>query len=211
MTRSWLPVAMLALPLASCSPWTIRPIGEKSAGASDPAAVADTLWTAKLSPAILNSAQTARALLDAIAQSPDAAGEKFGRREVGGAWQFPVKGEGRALGIDRHSRNGLLLLDIAPYDGRPDVSIQIGPVLRGMSLRDATGLVNFNDFSNQIEYAEVGNELNRRVLEKVLAPVDLSSVKGRMITFAGAFALEGADDPPIHGVVPILLRVETAR
>ena len=41
-------------------------------------------------------------------------------------------------------------------DGVPDdvtVMLQIGPAINGTALRDATGLVDFNDFLNQIEYA----------------------------------------------------------
>ena len=210
MIKASFVVAFLSLVISSCVPWTVRPIEKKEAGQSvtDPTAFSESLWNSKLAPAVLGSATPARALLDALAVSTDAAGRKHGRRETGGAWQFLVKGEGRALAVDRRSKSGLLLLDIAPFDGRADIAIQIGPVLRGTALRDATGLVNFADFVNQIQFADVANELNRRVLDKVLARVDFATIKGKTVSFAGAFSLEGEGDPPIRGLVPILLQVE---
>ena len=41
--------------------------------------------------------------------------------------------------------------------------LQIGPAINGTALRDATGLINFNDFLNQIEYANAATELNNQV------------------------------------------------
>lgn len=214
---NWRMVAVAAvLPvLTACVPWTIRPIESKESAEtksiSDPAAFAQSVWASKLVPAVLQSAVPARVLLDALAASPTAASEKYGRRESGGAYQFMVKGEGRVTAVDTRSRNGLLLVDIAPYDGRPDVSIQIGPVLRGTSLRDATGLIRFTDFENQIQFADVSNEINKRVSQEVLAAFDPASIKGKTVSFAGTFSLEGTGEPPIRGVIPVKLTAESGK
>ena len=68
---------------------------------------------------------------------------RLGRQDPGGPAYFSVKGEGRVLSADTRSRVGVLFVDVAPFDRRADVSIQIGPVLRGTALRDATGFVRF--------------------------------------------------------------------
>src|SRR6185312_236285 len=124
--------------LSGCVPWTVRPIQDDSGkaasdsaqnGAGDPTAYVNSIWDSKLIPEILKSATDARTLLDALAASPDAAAQKYGHREGSGEWYFTVKGTGRALKADKTSRNGLLLVDIAPFDGKADVSIQIGPVI----------------------------------------------------------------------------------
>jgi predicted lipoprotein len=120
-----------------------------------------------------------------------------------------VTGQGRVLSVDTQSRNGLLLVDTPPFDQRPDVSIQIGPVLRGTSLRDATGLVRFTDFENQIQFADVAAELNNRVLKTVLVSLDLPNLKGRMISFAGTASRDPSVQPPIRDLVPVKLVVET--
>lgn len=202
--------AVLSMALAGCVPWTVRPIEESNTekGAAhasrDPAAYVESIWSSKLVPAVTGSAVDARVLLDALAASPDEAHAKYGRREASGPWYFIVKGTGRITAVDRRSRAGLALVDVAPFDARPDVAIQIGPVLRGTSLRDAPGIVRFTDFVNQLQFADVANEINSRALKAI--PVGLTA--GRMVTFAGT-ASPGADGaPPVSDLVPVQLSVE---
>ena len=128
----------------ACTPWTVRPIEAESAPAAErPVRYVDSIWNSKLLPAVLNGAVEARTLLDALVKSPADALTRFGHREANGPSYLLVKGEGVVTKVDTQSRVGLALIDVAPYDGKPDLSIQIGPVLRGTSLRDATGVNSF--------------------------------------------------------------------
>ncbi|MCC7175690.1 MAG: DUF2291 domain-containing protein [Bryobacterales bacterium] len=213
--RAILLVALLWLPLASCVPWTVRPIASEQ-GAADPAtqtaaAYVDSIWAAKLVPAVRSAAVEARTLLDALATAPTEALARYGHREGGGPAYYIVKGRGVVLEVDRGSRTGLALIDVAPLDGKADVSIQIGPVLRGVSLRDATGIVRFSDFVNQLQFADVGNELNDRVVKTVLAPLDTASLEGCVVAFAGTLAAEESAAPPLRDLVPVELTVEERR
>ncbi|MGA3029067.1 MAG: DUF2291 domain-containing protein [Bryobacteraceae bacterium] len=218
MTRRLRTLAIMALwlSLGACVPWTVRPIdGEKEGpegpSAVSPAAYVDSIWADKLVPAVLHAAVDARTLVDALAASPEDAQARYGHREANGPVYFIVKGKGVVTSIDTRSRNGLALVDVAPFDGRPDVSIQIGPVLRGTSLRDATGIVRFTDFVNQLQFADVGNELNDRVLKTVLASLDRAKLTGSVVTFAGTLAAEGKAEPPLRELVPVKLEVEERR
>jgi predicted lipoprotein len=211
-----LAIVALSLGLVSCVPWTVRPIdGEKEGpvgpASVSPAAYVDSIWTAKLLPAVLSAAVDARILLDALEASPEDAQARYGHREANGPVYFIVKGEGAVTGVDTRSRGGLALVDVAPFDRRPDLSIQIGPVLRGTSLRDAAGIVRFTDFVNQLRFADVGNELNDRVLKTVLAPLDKAKLKGGVVTFAGTLVAEGKADPPLRELVPVKLVLEERR
>ena len=208
---------LFSLGLMSCVPWTVRPIGEERAApavasaTANPAAYVDSIWAARLVPAVLKSAVDARELLNALAASPADARARYGRSEANGPVYFIVKGEGVVIDVDTRSRNGIALVDIAPYDQRPDVSLQIGPVVRGTSLRDATGLVRFSDFVNQLQFADVGNELNDRVLKTVLVPVDRSKLKGRAVSFAGTLAAELKAEPALRELLPVKLTVGERR
>jgi predicted lipoprotein len=211
-------IAILALSLAlsSCVPWTVRPIGGETDASAGPAAVSpsayvDSIWAAKLLPAVMNAAVDARTLLDALAASPQDAMARYGHREANGPVYFMVKGEGVVTSLDTRSRAGLALVDLAPFDGRPDLSIQIGPVLRGTALRDATGIVRFTDFVNQLQFADVGNELNERVLNAVLATLDKARLKGRVVTFAGVLTAESNAEPPLRELIPVKLLVEETK
>lgn len=202
----------VSLGLTCCVPWTVRPIGAEKAPSGpanlSPAAYVDSIWTSKLLPAIASAAVDARTLLNALAASPGNAQTRFGRRTGNGPAYFLVKGQGRVTAVDTRSRNGLALVDIAPFDGRPDLSIQIGPVLRGTSMRDSTGIIQFTDFVNQLQFADVGNEVNDRVLKSVLASLDRAKLKGRAVTFSGALAAEENAEPPLRELVPATLTVE---
>ena len=208
---------VFAAGLASCVPWTVRPIGAESESASGPAVASpqeyvDSIWNAKLVPAVLNGGVDVRALLDALAGSDADTAQRYGHREANGPVYFLIKGRGMVIAVDTGSRMGLALVDVAPYDGRADISIQIGPVLRGTALRDATGIVRFTDFVNQLQFADVSNELNSRVLKTVLTPLDASRLKGRLLDFAGALAApEGKSEPPLRELIPIRLTLEERR
>ena len=209
--------AAFAVCLASCVPWTVRPIGTETDAGSGPAVAGpveyvDSIWSAKLTPAVLNGAVDARVLLDALAASPADAAQRYGHREANGPVYFLVKGQGTVTVVDTRSRIGLALVDVAPYDGRADISIQIGPVLRGTALRDATGIVRFTDFVNQLQFADVANELNSRVMKTVIAPLDAAKLKGRVVAFAGVLAApEGRADPLLRELLPIRLTIEESR
>jgi predicted lipoprotein len=215
------PVAMsaivaLAVLSTACVPWTVRPI-DSGEGATDtaatvsPAAYVNSIWSSKLLPAIENAAVDARIFLDAFAKSPAEALARWGRHDPNSPVYLMIKGEGRVTSIDTRSKVGLALVDVAPFDGKPDVTIQIGPVIRGTSLRDATGFIRFTDFVNQLQFADVANELNDRVLKAVLAPAPVSSLAGKSISFVGTAGGDVNAAPPVRELTPVRLAVQERR
>ncbi len=204
-------VLVIGAGLTACAPWTVRPIEEEKTAPANAAAYVESVWSGKLAPAVINGAVDARTLLDALAAAPATARNRYARCDAGGSCYFLVKGSGTVIAVDTRSRVGLAVIDIAPFDGKPDVSIQIGPVLRGTALRDATGIVRFTDFVNQLQFADAGNEINNRVLRTVLAPLDHNALKGRTVAFAGALKAEDKSSPPLAELVPLELTVEDRR
>ena len=55
-------------------------------------------------------------------------------------------------------------------------------------LRDATGLVSFNDFVNQVEYADAATALNNEMKKDLLDGLDPASLAGKQVTVVGATA-----------------------
>jgi predicted lipoprotein len=156
---------------------------------------------------MLKSAVDTRTLIEALQVSVDMAGQKYGHREGSGAWYFVTRGRGVVLAENSASRVRTIDLDIAPFDGKPDVSLEIGPVLRGTSVRDATGLVPFTNFTTQLQYADVGNALNDIVLKSVLNPVASKPMRGHTIEFVAAFAAQTPWQPPVRDAIPVQLTV----
>lgn len=201
----------LALSLAGCVPWTVRPIEsaeeKQSQGRErfNAASYVDSIWSSRLAPAILDSAVDLRTLLTALEVDAGGAARKYGQREGEGPFHFMVKGRGRVLAIDTRSRTGLISIDLAPGDGKPAAFLQIGPVIRGTSLRDAVGFIRFGQFVNQLQFADVANELNARVLNSVVARLKLPTLPGKVVSFYGTFTLTPGSPAEI---VPVQVNVE---
>ena len=210
----WL--VMQCLALGGCEPWTIVPIGsandaQASSQFTDPAAYVDSIWSAKLVPAIVDSATDAQTLLEEMSFSIGDAEHKYGRNVNGDGWYFNVKGEGTVLAVDTSSRNGLLEIGVLQRDRRPDVTIQIGPVFRGSALRDSTALITFSSFVNQLQFADVADDLNIKASQTVLFSLDTKTLIGKKVRFVGSFEAETATQPLIKNVVPVQLAVENAQ
>jgi predicted lipoprotein len=175
--------------LVACKVATIRPLAEDGQGQGtarfDAADYVDSIWTSRVVPTVEREATECAPLLSSLKADPEAATRRLGRGPQGRA--FLVRGEGRVVSVDRRSRVGLLGLDLMPGDGEPDVWVQIGPVIQGMALRDTVG-ISFDQFVNQIEYADVGNALNQRVLDSVVKDFDADAAKGTTLSFSGALA-----------------------
>jgi predicted lipoprotein len=87
------------------------------------------------------------------------------------------------------------LIEIPGLDEK--VELQIGPVVRGTALRDSTGLVSFNQFSNQLDYADVSKEMNGRALKTAFANAPAASLAGKTMTFFGAFTFDPHSKSPV--------------
>ncbi len=196
---SWRLPAALALALAggaACKPWTVRPIEDTTRSVAadssrfDAAAYAESIWVTRV---VADARSTAIELVAGAAAAAPAGTAAL------------VRGTGTVVRVDTQSRVGLALVDLAPGDGRPDVALQIGPVLRGTALRDAMPFIRFGDFANQLEFADVSNALNDRVLRSVVGGLDVASLEGRALSFWGAMKADGAGPARLPEVVPIIL------
>ena len=178
--------------LCACRIATVRPLGssdtaDPAAGSFDASTYVEAIWSSRVVPTVEQEATECVELLPLLKADPDGTVERLGRGSRASKY-FLVKGEGTVVSVDRRSRAGLLGVDVAPGDGRADLWVQIGPVVQGMALRDAVGFISFDQFVNQIEYADVGNALNQRVLDSVLDALDPESATGTVLSFAGALS-----------------------
>jgi len=186
--------ALVAALMAGCSKvpgvYVYEKDGQAAAakpGAADPKQyVADT-WSAKIVPTVHDKAVDVATVAAAVAKDPAAAGKQYGHQSgTGSPFAYMVKGTGTVTGIDTSVPTGPMTVEV----GTTKVTIATGPVIAGTAIRDAVGL-SFGDFTNQIDYANVANQINLKVKSDVLAKVDLATVKGKKIDFYGAFSALG--------------------
>jgi predicted lipoprotein len=168
----------------------------------DPTAYVNSLWDSQIVPTILSKAVDFQTLITALQTNQQAAIAQYGHSESG-AYNFMVKGEGKVLSVDT-SQSGSLSVDLPPYDGKPDLTILIGPIIIGFSLRDATGIITFNSVANQIQYGQVNRALNQVAAATIMKSIDPNTLQGKIIQFYGTFTL---NDLSNINVIPVQIQV----
>jgi predicted lipoprotein len=175
------------------------PAGSFESKSFNPQAEVQAMWDSKALPAIAGMAidfQTLRKEMDA---DLGAAGAKHGNREKGeGApWNLATNVVGTVVEVETELSAGTAAIDV-DGDGKPDVQIQIGPVLRGSTIRDALPFISFTNYTNQIEFAQLANALTDHAYESsTLKATDRSKLKGQKVELTGVFAASSASDVPM--------------
>ncbi|WP_413991070.1 DUF2291 family protein [Labrys okinawensis] len=166
--------------------------------AFDPDKMVNEMWDAKVIPYLTAKAGDFAVVRDLAAKSPDEAGARFGYRAKEGStpWTYVIKAQGRIVAANTQSRAATIDVDV-DQDGKADMVVQIGPALRGTTLRDSLDFVSFNSFTNQIDYAQFGKAFNTKVNAGVLQPLPRDGLVGRSVTVLGTYALEPGGKPPL--------------
>lgn len=180
-----------------------------SGEAGDEARIAvllDETLDSQLLPLLRERATQAMDLRSAIAADLDQAGAAHGMRGagVGAPWTFAVRGSGRVIAANLESRARVVDLDI-DGDGSADLTLQLGPVIKGTALRDATPIYNFNDFRDQIEFARLGRAINDRVAASLALPEGSAAdtIVGQTLGFTGAVSVKAATDTWLVTVIEV--------
>jgi len=173
----------------------------KAGGGADPKSYVTDNWASKIVPTVHDKAVDITTVAAAIAEDPAAAGRRYGHQSgTGSPFAYLVKGEGTVTDVDTSVPTGPVTVEIDQKGGKPlKLTIATGPVIAGTAIRDAVGFIAFGDFTNQIDYADVANQINNRVKTDVLAKVDVKGAKGKKVAFYGAFS---ALSPGTMFVVP---------
>jgi predicted lipoprotein len=195
-------------------PFVIKPLRPASdsgpgavSGASDNGnSFVDPIWNSKVVPTLLSKAIDATVLLPEIRANPEAAGLKYGKREATNPFNYMIKGSGKVTQVNTESRAGTMTVEIGNGNSNETINLQVGPVVIGTALRDATGLVSFNQFTNQIDYAGVSKGMNSRAIKDALAGRAPASFSGKTIQFFGAFTFDPKSNSPIR-VTPVKLEI----
>ena len=143
-------LAILFMGLSAC---TIVPIEEieqiQASEAFDPTTYVEGIWESQVVPVIVENAKNLPEVLEALEADLDEAGETYATVSASGAFNFVVQGQGTITSVDTESRNGTAVVTVDGYSGPVQVIIQVGPLIRGDSIRDGTGFIEFGqEYSN---------------------------------------------------------------
>lgn len=138
---------------------------------------AGTFWNSKLLPN-LDKAVDLDQLLSLLATDQAKAFETYSHAlGMGNLRYFLVKGTG---GVDQVESDYIIL----------DKNIRIATeFIFGNAVRDASGLIDINEFANTMDFNNVSAEINRIIREEVLPTFKASVKKGDNVEFVGAIEL----------------------
>ncbi|MEO9901490.1 DUF2291 domain-containing protein [Nisaea sp.] len=201
-------MAAMALTVSGCKIVENKPKSEaaipsdQSGDAARNAARLEQTFEAKLLPLIRDGALLPGRLRTLIADDMDAAGAAHGNRGAGqgAAWNFPVRGAGVVIAAKLDTRARWVAVDVNS-DGRADVKLQLGPVIRGTALRDVAPFYNFDDFRDQIEFAKLSRALNDRI--KLGLTVPEGELMGKTVSFTGVAPFKKPTDDFV--VTPVMV------
>ncbi|MEA3534572.1 DUF2291 family protein [Rhizobium sp. CC-YZS058] len=154
----------------------------------------------KIKADVEKRAVAAPELAAAIAADKKAAAEKYGVATSTGP-VFPVSftaTAGERKGNAHVFSGGELPADVV-------VRVQTGPAVNGTDLRDATGAIEFGQFTNQIEYQNAGSAINNQMKKDVLANAGADSLTGKTAKVVGVFKLI---NPKSWLITPVRLDVQ---
>jgi predicted lipoprotein len=212
----WLACAALllaAITVSSCrfiATADIPGLANESAGHGaapfDPDKSVTSIWAAKVVPYFQKKAGPFVQVQELAAKSPDEAGARFGYRakSEGAPWTLIVRIDGVIVGANTESRAATIEVDVSGQ-AKTDAAIQIGPAIRGTAIRDALDFVSFNDFTNQIDFAQFGKGFNAHVYRETLEKLPRDSLIGRKVSVVGAYPLVSTADTPL--VTPVEITV----
>ncbi|MCV9966784.1 DUF2291 family protein [Pararhizobium sp. BT-229] len=177
---------------------TAEEAAEAASGGFNPDRQVAEIWDRKVIPFLEKRAGPFQEVSSLTASDLDAAAAKYGHKEKDGTapWTFAAKVAGTIIKAETKSRAAYLDTDV-DGDGKADVRIQIGPVIKGTAIRDSLDFVNFNEFKNQIQWAEFGKAFNIHVNGLTLEKLSREGLEGKKVQALGAYPLPSTGQPAL--------------
>ena len=145
---------------------------------------AEDFWIKKLTPALDKSAEAGQ-LLSLLRTDKDKAFKDHAHAlGIGNIKYFLVKGTGKVTEVEENQ----VLIRLDSARSKPEMRIATEYVF-GNAVRDASGTIDINEFSNSMDFNNVSSEINKIIREKVIPPFKSKVKKGDVVEFIGAIEL----------------------
>lgn len=174
----------------------------KAAKGFDAGKYAQTFWDSQLMPA-LSTATDLDHLISMLSNDREKTFDTYSHAlGIGNLRYFLVSGKGTVMSVEP---------DFVTVSLDANVKIMLATeFIFGNAVRDASGLININEFVNTMDFNNVSAEINKIIREKVLPPFKNSVKNGDEIKFTGAIELN-KEHPELNNieVVPIHVTIST--
>ncbi|MDQ6479130.1 DUF2291 domain-containing protein [Dyadobacter sp. LHD-138] len=163
-----------------------KKLDEVKAGATsfDAAKYAEKFWTEKLTPHVAKAIEIGQLLTLLQTDKNKAFADHAHALGIGNVKYFLVKGSGIVKSVEENQ----VMVKIESEREKPEVAIATEYVF-GNAVRDASGEIDINAFTNSMDFNNVSGELNKIIREKVIPPFRSKVKTGDKVTFSGAIEL----------------------
>ena len=178
--------------------------------AFDPTSVAKNFWAEKSKTYFEKNAVDLATLIKEADGDFASVASKYGYYSMGdkGELSFIVKGSGKVTEVKNKLRSGYFSFDLNDNPSEEvKTRIQIGPVFKGSAVRDSISLISYDDYTNQIEWAQVSVAFHELITRDVLSKINMDEINGKDIDFIGCFTVK----PGPLQITPVELTVKQER
>jgi len=161
---------------------------------------ATEIWENKI-PAVIQDAPQILSVIEELKKDRQKAFEDFGRKlGISRTWYFMAKGKCMVDSVEEE----YLWVNMGA-----DIRIQLATgFIFGNAVRDASGVVDINDFINMTDFNNVSVSLNKLVKNEVVSELKNSAKTGMIIEFAGAFEInEELVNTDSIRVIPVSVKI----
>jgi predicted lipoprotein len=141
-------------------------------------------WTNKLPAATLKAVEAGQLLALINTDKEKAFKEHANALGIGNIKYFLIKGVATVTEVNENK----VAIQVVSAAGNPAMRIATEYIF-GNAVRDASGVIDINTFSNSMDFNNVSAEINRIIREKVVPPFRSKVKKGDRIEFTGAIEL----------------------
>ncbi len=161
--------------------------------------VAD-LWTNQL-PDVFSDAVELSYLMGLLNDNPEAAFDRYSNKlGISNTYYFYVSGSGTVDDIDE-------TVVYVTVNGNIPVELETVYVF-GNAIRDASGIVDINEFLNMMDFNMVSVHLNRKVKSEVIDPFRREVQPGDVVSFIGATEINRPEGVPERlNIIPVQIDI----
>ncbi len=164
---------------------------------------AENVWKNEM-PAAIESATDVIELLQDLETDPMQTFSQFGKKlGISKTWYFLVLGNGEIKAVEDEAV-------VVQLDNGKQIQLATSFIF-GNAVREASGVVNIDDFINMTDFNNVSIALNKKVKEEIIPKLKSSAEPGKHIEFAGAIEMNEAS-PQTNNVriIPVAVEFDNA-
>jgi predicted lipoprotein len=166
-----------------------------------------SIWESKALPELNKKAVDLKTFLTEAKGDLKSLDKKYGKYSMGssGELSYVVKGTAKVTKIEQQKKAGYMEVALEGYSGKETIRLQIGTVFKGSAVRDSLDFIKYEDFKNQVQWAAVSQSIHTVIMDKVIKPLNVSSLSGKTVEFVGCFTV---DDNSQLLITPVQLTVK---